>query len=176
MHTIGSHSKSFSLTSPGLGVECAVVVVGEYYYSHKTKSIEKRDAKRKRGGAIQDTTERNIKWKAFPNPKDNVIQTTSILNDFVGANSMSVYEMAEALDIAKLIITELEDSIDTIKNTISDEFRKEAMEVELVHKEETQRQLQLQEKELAAEFEKRVRINQKIHQNEMEKLKITHAQ
>jgi hypothetical protein len=65
---------SFSLTSPGLGVECAVVVVGEYYYSHKTKSIEKRTAKRKRGGVSTDIVERNIKWKAGPDPKENVIQ------------------------------------------------------------------------------------------------------
>jgi len=114
--------------------------------------------------------------EGIPKQKENDIQTTSILNDFVGENSMSVYEMVEALDIAKLIITELEDSIDTFKNTISDEFMKEAMEYELVHKEETHRQLQLQENELTAKFEKRVRINQKIHQNEMEKLKVTHAQ
>jgi len=40
----------FSLISPGLGVECAVVAVGEYYYIHKTKAIEKRTAKRKIGG------------------------------------------------------------------------------------------------------------------------------
>jgi hypothetical protein len=67
---------SLSLTSPGLGIECVVVVVGDYYYSHKTKSIEKRMTKKKRegSGASQDTSERNIKWKAGPDPKENAIQ------------------------------------------------------------------------------------------------------
>jgi hypothetical protein len=87
----------FSLTSPRLGCECVVFVVGEYYYSHKTKYIEKINAKRKRGAARLDTIERNIKWKVGPDPKENATQTTSILNDFSSANSMSVYEMSNAL-------------------------------------------------------------------------------
>jgi hypothetical protein len=41
---------SILVTSTGLGIEGAIVVVGEYYYSHKTKAIEKRTTKRKREG------------------------------------------------------------------------------------------------------------------------------
>jgi hypothetical protein len=40
---------NLSFTSLGLGIEGVVVVVGEYYYNHKTKAIEKRMTKRKRG-------------------------------------------------------------------------------------------------------------------------------
>jgi hypothetical protein len=39
---------NLSFTSPRHGIECVVVVVREYYYSHKTKAIEKRTTKRKR--------------------------------------------------------------------------------------------------------------------------------
>jgi hypothetical protein len=49
---------SFSITIPGLGVECVVVAVGEYYYRHKTKYPEKRTSKRKRGGVNIYTIER----------------------------------------------------------------------------------------------------------------------
>jgi hypothetical protein len=90
-----------SLTSPGLGIECAVVAVGDYYYSHKIESIEKRSSKRKRGGASQDTKEISVIWKEDPDPKENSIQTTSILSSFVGTNSMSFYEMDETLDMSK---------------------------------------------------------------------------
>jgi len=92
-------------TSPGLGVECVFVAVGEYYYSHKTKSIEKRDSKRKKGEASQEKTKRSVRWKAGPNPKENSFQIASILRTFVGANSMSIYEMAKTLDMSKSRIT-----------------------------------------------------------------------
>jgi hypothetical protein len=38
---------NISFTSPGLGIECVVVVVGDYYYNHKTKAIE-REPKREK--------------------------------------------------------------------------------------------------------------------------------
>jgi hypothetical protein len=134
---------SFSLTSPRLGVECVVVEMGEYHYSHKTKYIEKRVVKRKRGGVNIDMVEMNIKYKAIPKPKESYIQTTSILNDFVGANSMSVYEMDEALDVAKLRITELENVIGRVKNSISNEFREKSVEIECIHREKMQRKIHL---------------------------------
>jgi hypothetical protein len=37
-----------SVTYAGLGFEGAVIVVGEYYYNHKTRAIKKRTSKRKR--------------------------------------------------------------------------------------------------------------------------------
>jgi hypothetical protein len=107
---------SLSLTSPGLGIECAVVAVGEYYYSHKTKSIEKRVPKGKEEENPRHN-KRSVRWKEGPDPKENSIQTTSILNAFTGANSMSVYEMDETLDMSKSRITELETSMNTIRDT-----------------------------------------------------------
>jgi hypothetical protein len=50
------------------------------------------------------------------------------------------------------------------------------MTTKCLHKEELQRQLQLQERELSAEFEKKVSLNQKLHQEEIENIKSTHAQ
>jgi hypothetical protein len=43
-----------------------VVVVGEYYYIHKTRAIERRINKRKRGEYTlkKEPSERSIKWKA----------------------------------------------------------------------------------------------------------------
>jgi hypothetical protein len=111
---------NLSFTSPGLGIECVVVVVGEYYYNHKTKAIEKRTTKRKRegSGTSQETYERSIKWKAGPYPKENAIHETSSLNAFTGANVMSVYEVREALDISKERVVELEAAMDTIKDNL----------------------------------------------------------
>jgi hypothetical protein len=39
---------SLSVTSVGLGFEGVVIVVGDYYYNHKMRAIEKREPKRKR--------------------------------------------------------------------------------------------------------------------------------
>jgi hypothetical protein len=78
-------------------------------------------------GASHETSERNIKWKAGPDPKENAIQAASTLNAFVGANVMLVYEVAEALDMSKARVVELEVSMDTIRDNVASEFRKEAM-------------------------------------------------
>jgi hypothetical protein len=89
---------------------------------------------------------------------------------------MSVYEMADALDVAKLRITELENVVDTVKISVSNEFREKSTETERTYREEMQRQIQLREQELTAKFEKRIEMNQKTHQDEIENLRIIHAQ
>jgi hypothetical protein len=66
--------------------------------------------------------------------------------------------------------------MDTIRDNVASEFRKEAMTTECLHREELEKQLQLQEKELSEEFEKKANLNQKIHQEEIENIKATHAQ
>jgi hypothetical protein len=101
---------NISYTSQELGMDDVVVVVGEYYYNHKTRDIERRINKRKRGESTlkQESSERSIKWKVGKDPKENVIQTTSTLNAFVGANVMSVYEIGEALDVSRARVVELE--------------------------------------------------------------------
>jgi hypothetical protein len=99
-----------SLTSEGLRFEGVVVTVGYYYYNHKTRAIEKRAPKRKRGKieASQDVPERNIKWKVGPDAKDNALQVASVLSAFAGVNIVSVHEVTVALDDAKSRIAELE--------------------------------------------------------------------
>jgi hypothetical protein len=69
-------------------------------------------------------SERNIKWKAGPDPKENVIHATSTLNVFTGENVMSVYEVAEALDMSKERVVELDVSMDTIRDNVASEFIK----------------------------------------------------
>jgi hypothetical protein len=93
--------------------------------------------------------------KQGPDPKDNALQASSTLNAFVGANVMSVYEVTTTLDTTKVRIVELEASIDTIKENVASEFRKEATTTEQSHREELERQLKLQERDLTTEFEKR---------------------
>jgi hypothetical protein len=38
---------NLSIISPGIGIECVVVDIGEFYYRHNTKAIEERTTKRK---------------------------------------------------------------------------------------------------------------------------------
>jgi hypothetical protein len=104
------------------------------------------------------------------------IQTTSTLNAFTGANVMSMYEVAEALDISRTRVVELEASMNTIKERLASEFKKEVDMAEKLHRDEVQKELQLQENKLCVEFEHKANINQKLHQEEIEKLKTTHTQ
>jgi hypothetical protein len=127
---LASIPESLSVTYVGLGFEGEVIVVGDYYYNHNMRAIEKRKTKRKgeKDDTSHETFERNIKWKARPNPKDNVIQATLSLNSFVDVNIVLVYEFTGALDTTKSRVTELETTLDTIKDTMAHESRKEALE------------------------------------------------
>jgi hypothetical protein len=78
--------------------------------------------------------ERNIEWKACPNPKENAMHASSFLTVFIGANVMSVYEVAEALDISKERVAKLYVSMDTIRDNVASEFRKDAMTTKCLHK------------------------------------------
>jgi hypothetical protein len=77
------------------------VVIGDYYYDDRTKSIEKRSNKRKRGESSKSISSmrRVVEWKARPNPKENVVQATSTLHAFVGLNASSNVD-TNALSIA----------------------------------------------------------------------------
>jgi hypothetical protein len=85
---------------------------------------------------------RVIKWKEGQ-PNENALQAALTLNAFVGANVMSFYEVTTSLDTTKEIIMELEATIDTIKEDVSSEFRKEATTTEQSNREELARQLKL---------------------------------
>jgi hypothetical protein len=170
--------RNFSYSSQVLELDNVVVVVGEYYYNNKTREIERRSNKRKRGeySLSQEYFERNIKWKAGQTLRKMKYIIASSLNAFAGANAMSVYELGEALDISRARVVELEGALNTIKDSLDDEFRKEANTAEQLHKEEMQKDLQLQKDKLNAEFEKRDSINHRLHQEELEALKLTHSQ
>jgi len=104
-----------------------------------------------------------MRWKPGPDPNDNALQASSTLNSFIGANVMSVYEVKTTLDTTKERIVELEASIDTIKEDVASEFKKEATTTEHSHREELARQLKLREKDLTIEFEKKINLKQKMH-------------
>jgi hypothetical protein len=89
---------------------------------------------------------------------------------------MSVHEVTGALDAAKSKITELEMTLETIKEAMASEYKKESQQTEKIHKEEMERQLQIQDKELKEKFNETTSLNQKAHLNEVEKLKATHNQ
>jgi hypothetical protein len=91
--------------------------------------------------------------------KEYAIKKTLVPNAFVGANAKLVYEVAEALDISRAKVDELEATMNTIIDSLTNEFKREANTTEYLHKEELQRELQLQENRLTIEFEKKTSVN-----------------
>jgi len=83
-----------------------------------------------------EISDRSIKWKEIPDPKENKIQESLTFNAFIGANVMLIYEVEEALDMSKERVVELEASMDTIRDNVANEFRKESMTTECLHHEE----------------------------------------
>jgi hypothetical protein len=92
-----------SLSSQALNFEGSVVAIGDYYFDNRTRSIEKRSMKRKRG---EDTKSKSyagriLEWKVGPDPEENMVQAASTLNTFAGLNASSVLEVTNALNIAR---------------------------------------------------------------------------
>jgi len=65
-----------TFSSQILSFEGVVVVVGDWYYDDRTKSIERRSNKIKRGDSFKpiSSTRRIVEWKAWPNHEENAIQ------------------------------------------------------------------------------------------------------
>jgi len=59
-----------SLSSQALNFEGSVVAIGDYYFDNRTRSIEKRSVKRKRGedSNSKSHVERILEWKVSPDP------------------------------------------------------------------------------------------------------------
>jgi len=92
-----------SLSSQALNFEGYVVAIGDYYLENRTKSIENRSVKIKRG---EDTKSKSyagriLEWKVGPNPEENVVQAALALNTFTGLNASSVLEVTNALNISR---------------------------------------------------------------------------
>jgi len=66
--------------------------------------------------------------------------------------------------------------MDSIKDNLANEYRKDAITTEHFHREELQRELQLQEIELSVEFEQKAILNKNLLQEEIKCLKATHTQ
>jgi len=120
---------NLTFSSQVLNLDDVVVIVGDYYYNHRTKGIEKRSHKRKRGDTTssQSSTKRVIEWKAGSYPEENVIQVAFMLHVFAGSNAMSIYKVTTALSTARAKTVELEKELKTKKDNIYFEFFK-AME------------------------------------------------
>jgi hypothetical protein len=97
-----------TFSSQVLNLDDVVVSIGEYYYSKKSKWIEKRSTKREETIVIQSSTKRVIEWETGPDPKENVIHIASALHAFAGVNAMSIFDVAMTVDTAQAKITELE--------------------------------------------------------------------
>jgi hypothetical protein len=82
-----------------MSFEGTVVAIGDYYYDDRTKSIEKRSNKRKRGESTKSrsSTGRVVEWKVGPDPEENVVQATSSLHAFAGLNASYVLEVTNTL-------------------------------------------------------------------------------
>jgi hypothetical protein len=63
--------------------------------------------------------ERSIKWKVWPDVKDNTLQEASELSTFAGVNIVLFHEVVVSLDATKSRIAELEMTLVTIKEYIS---------------------------------------------------------
>jgi len=119
------------------------VAVGENYYINKTKGIEKRSSKSKRGETSlnQESTKRYIERRVVPYHKDNAIQIVSTLNAFVGENAMFLYPLVSALDTSQTIVVELEEALRIQRNKIIVEFKEEVGATEKFHIEEMEKVL-----------------------------------
>jgi hypothetical protein len=91
-------------------------------------------------------------------------------------NIVSVHEVTGALDATKSRVTELEMTLETIKETMASEHRKEIQQTKKIHEEELERWLKAQEKYLQARFNETTSLTQKAHVSEMENIKTTHDQ
>jgi hypothetical protein len=65
-----------SLSSQALNFEGSVVTIGDYYFDNRTRSIEKRSTKIKRGEDSKSKSHagRILEWKVSPDPKENIVQ------------------------------------------------------------------------------------------------------
>jgi hypothetical protein len=103
--------------------------------------------------------------------KDNSLQEASTLSAFVGVNIVSVHEVAVALNAAKSKVAEMEKTLETIKEVMASEQKKEIQQTNQMHEEEMDRWLQAQEKYLQDKFSESTSLTQKAHASEMQKLK-----
>ena len=90
----------------------------------------------------------------------------SSLNSFASENYMSVYEIGEALDVSRVRVADIEAYMNTFKQILTDEFKKEAS-IKQWHKEEIQKELQLQKYKFYVIYEKRDGVIHILHQEEI---------
>jgi hypothetical protein len=107
-----------SLSSQALNFEGPVVSIGDYYFENRTRSIEKRSAKRKRGEDSKSKSHagRILEWKVRPDPEENTVQAASVLNSFAGLNASSFLEVTNALNISRTRVIEMETELKDVKD------------------------------------------------------------
>jgi hypothetical protein len=147
-----------SLSSQALNFEGTVVAIKDYYYDDRTKSIEKRSNKRKRGESTKSRSYvgRVVEWKVGPDPEENVVQEASALHAFTGMNASSILEVTNSLSMTKTRITELETKLKNVKDKLTSEFKKTTKVVDSLNTEKLNKALQTQRDEMNVEFERRM--------------------
>jgi hypothetical protein len=75
---------------------------------------------------------------------------------------MLVYHIGESHDISRAMVAKLEVSMNTIKEILVNEFKKEVYAAKNIHIEEIEKELQLQGNKFNVEFEQKDNINKNL--------------
>jgi len=147
-----------SFFSQDLNFEGTIVAIEDYYYYDRTKSIEKRSHKRKRGESTKSRSfvGRVVEWKVGLDPEENVVQEAFALLDFAGLNASSILEVTSALSTSKTRITEVETKIKNVKDELTSKFKKKNESGWYSQHRKLNKSLQTQRDEMNVGFERRM--------------------
>jgi hypothetical protein len=159
-----------SLSSQALNFRRICSSIGDYYFDNKTRSIEKRSSKRKRGEDSKSKSHagRILEWKVGPDPEENAVQAASTLNTFAGLNASSVLEVTNALNTARTWVTELEIELKDVRDQFDIDVQEFVMHTEILNSGKISGSLQAQRDNMNEEFEKRMKILRDTHREELE--------
>jgi hypothetical protein len=138
---------NLSFSSQVLNFDDVVVAVGEYYYSDKTKGIEKRKERGKEG--IQLSA--NHQPKELLNGRQGLIpkkipsKLPLLFMHLQGKIPCLCMTWLASLDTTQAIIVELENTMNTQKDDITIEFEKGVKIAENIHKEEIEKVCRIKE-------------------------------
>jgi hypothetical protein len=150
------------------------VSIVDYYYDGRTKSIEKRSNKRKRGESAKSrsSTGKVLEWKVGLDLEENFFQAAYSLHEFSILNSSYVLEVTNGLSTTRNRITKLEAELKIVKDNLTVEFEEATRVVATLIKENLNTALQMQKDEMNLEYERRAQTQQDTHVRELECVKL----
>jgi hypothetical protein len=167
---ISSIPRDSFLSSQSLNFEGSVAIIGDYDFDKRTRSIEKRSTKRKRGEDFKSKSHvgRILEWKVGPDPEENAVQEASVLNTFAGLNASSVLEVTNSLNISRTRVIEMETELKDVKDQFNIDVQEAASVAESINSGKINGSLQAQRDHLNEEFEKRMKILWDTHRDDLE--------